>query len=260
MPPSPAAIDIGRLEAVAALGWRAPDTARLGDWLLRAAQGWTGRANSVLPLGEPDRPLDDALAAVLDWYGERQLPARFQIPLPLCDVLDAALADRGWRSYNPTLVRVAAVTEVVARTSEDHMLPPVALASSPSEAWLAAYHYRGTVGLPAIARSVMLAADDPVFASVAIDGTVAGIARAVVDHDSCGTGWCGVTALETDPGWRRRGIGRHLMRGVAQWGAGRGASLFYLQVMESNVAAHAMYDRLGFVTSHRYHYRTPASA
>jgi ribosomal protein S18 acetylase RimI-like enzyme len=45
------------------------------------------------------------------------------------------------------------------------------------------------------------------------------------------------------------------MRGLAEWGAGLGASAVYLQVAEENAAALAMYDRLGFVTHHTYHYR-----
>ncbi|PZS31866.1 MAG: GNAT family N-acetyltransferase [Pseudonocardiales bacterium] len=252
------AIEIGRLEAVAALGWRAPDTARLGDWLLRAAEGWTGRGNSVLPLGEPDRPMDEALGAVREWYAERGLPARFQVPLPLCGGLDAALAMRGWRAYNPTLVRIATVERVLQRLGDPGGLPPATLEEAPTAAWLAAYHYRGSEGPPPIAAAVMTAADNPVFASVVVDDDVAGIARAVVDYDTDGLGWCGITALETAPAWRRRGIGRQLMRGVLRWAVRGGAALIYLQVMEDNAAAHAMYDQLGFVTSHRYHYRTPA--
>ena len=44
------------LEAVAARGWRAAETAELGGWLLRADGGFTGRANSVLPLRTPEPP------------------------------------------------------------------------------------------------------------------------------------------------------------------------------------------------------------
>src|SRR5215212_2818 len=64
-----APLDVLALEEVAVAGWPAPDTRWLGRWLLRAAEGFTGRANSVLPLGEPDRPLDAALAEVGAWYG-----------------------------------------------------------------------------------------------------------------------------------------------------------------------------------------------
>lgn len=250
--------EIRRLEVVAALGWPAPSTARLGDWLLRAAGGWTGRANSVLPLGEPDRPLGEALAGVLQWYASHGLPARFQVPLPLCAALDDALGARGWRAYNPTLVRIADVTAVLAASPAHPELPPVVLDREPGPEWLAAYHYRGGGELPPVALRVMTAAADPIFASVIVDGTVLGVARAVVDRDPAGDAWCGVTALETVSAARRRGIGSHLLRAVIEWASDRGATRAYLQVTEDNVAALAMYDRLGFAVSHRYHYRTPA--
>src|ERR1700750_1438100 len=50
--------DVLALEEVAALGWPAAETRWLGRWLLRAAAGWTGWGNSVLPLGDPGLPLD----------------------------------------------------------------------------------------------------------------------------------------------------------------------------------------------------------
>src|SRR5215207_3433909 len=92
--PVPAAPrDVLALEDVARLGW-------LGRWLLRAAEGWTGRANAVLPLGDPGLPLDAALAEVTGWYAERGLPARFCLPTPARELLAAALAARGWTAYN----------------------------------------------------------------------------------------------------------------------------------------------------------------
>lgn len=258
MVPSAPAIDVRRLEAVAALGWPAPDTSRLGDWLLRAAEGWTGRGNSVLPLGDPGRPLAQALMQVRQWYAERGLPPRFQLPLPLCDQLDQALAADRWQAYNPTLVMVAPIDRVVAAAGRPTDLRPVTLAATPDPAWLAAYHYRGGAELPPVAVRIMTAAAAPIFGTVTIGDAVAGIARAVVDLDTAGVSWCGITAVETGPEFRRRGIGRDLVRAVVRWAADRGAELIYLQVMETNAAALAMYGRLGFVTSHRYHYRIPS--
>src|SRR4051794_30912048 len=57
-----------QLEDVAADGWRPLEQDWLGargqGWRLRAAAGFTGRANSVLPLGDPGQPLPDAVDAV----------------------------------------------------------------------------------------------------------------------------------------------------------------------------------------------------
>lgn len=47
------AISISDLEEVAALGWRGTEEEQLGGWRLRAAGGFTGRANSALAVGDP---------------------------------------------------------------------------------------------------------------------------------------------------------------------------------------------------------------
>ncbi|MDX6287351.1 MAG: N-acetylglutamate synthase [Frankiales bacterium] len=234
------------VEAIAARGWRGRETRPIGGWLLRAAGGWTGRANSVLALGDPDVPLDEALARVIEWYAERDLAARFQLPLPLRAELDEALAARGWTAYNPTLFLTSDLGPV------RRALPPaegVQFATTPSDEWLAAYHYRGG-SLPAIARDVMVDADQPGFASIVDDGAVVAIGRAVVDER-----WCGFTALEVVESHRRRGLARLVLRGLLDWATGLGARHIYLQVAEDNVAAIELYRQLGFSVHHRYHYR-----
>ena len=57
---------------------------RLGDWLLRAADGWTGRANSALPLGDPDRAAGRR-ASTRSRAGtpDRGQPPLINVPLPL---------------------------------------------------------------------------------------------------------------------------------------------------------------------------------
>jgi GNAT superfamily N-acetyltransferase len=94
--PRPSTRDELHLEDIVARGWRARDTSRLGGWLLRADSGFTGRANSVLPLAAPGAPLEAALQHVGRWYAERDLPARFQVPVEARRLLDAALGEHGW--------------------------------------------------------------------------------------------------------------------------------------------------------------------
>src|ERR1700746_3740921 len=77
------ALSIGELEVIAAKGWRAPEEEWLGGWLLRAAQRFTGRANSALAAGDPGIPLAEAVPAVRPWYWGRELPAMVAMPYPL---------------------------------------------------------------------------------------------------------------------------------------------------------------------------------
>ena len=82
------------LERAAAAHWRGTEEEWLGEWLLRAADGFTGRANSALPLGDPGLPLEAALDYVTGWYRARGLPAVMAVPLPLLPPI--TLRPSGW--------------------------------------------------------------------------------------------------------------------------------------------------------------------
>ncbi len=138
---------IDELERAAARHWQAPETQRLGEWLLRAAQGFTGRANSALPLGDPGVPLPEAVAAVTGWYRRRRLPPMIVVPRPLHDArghrLDDFLAERTWALRSaPALMMTAAIADI------PHAHTEVQLDPEPAPDWLALYrdahryHYR----------------------------------------------------------------------------------------------------------------------
>ena len=116
MPAAP--VDVLALEEVAARGWPAPDTRWLGRWLLRAAEGFTGRANSVLPLGDPGRPLDGRWPRSRPGTASAGCRRGWSIPTPAREALDAALAGRGWTAYNPTEVLTADVEITLAALPE----------------------------------------------------------------------------------------------------------------------------------------------
>jgi N-acetylglutamate synthase len=71
------------LERIAAAHWRGTEEEWLGQWLLRAAGGFTGRANSALPLGDPGLPLGEAVDYVTRWYTDRVLRPMIALPMPL---------------------------------------------------------------------------------------------------------------------------------------------------------------------------------
>jgi ribosomal protein S18 acetylase RimI-like enzyme len=241
------------LEAAAAEGWRAAETGRVGGWLLRAAGGFTGRANSCLPLADPGMPVDVAIGLVEKWYRARSLVPAFQVPAPLGTTLEAALDQRGWPQPNEdVLVLTAELADVAASTRGD--LPPVELAPEPDDSWLAAYHYRGSTP-PPNAKSVLVNADVPTFAAVLVDGRSVAIARGAVSDSPEGRRWLGITAVEVDPALRRRGLASHVVTALAEWARRHGATDGYLQVSDGNAGAIAMYERLGFTEHHRYHYR-----
>jgi GNAT superfamily N-acetyltransferase len=247
----PPAADVIALELAANDAWPAPTQARLGSWILRAADNWTGRANAALPIGDPDRTLEAAIDAVEQWYAAKGQQPMINTPMPLAAPVNAALDARGWTSRPLVLVQTGAVQSLISEVEARRDLPPVELADSPTDAWLAMVSaHKGR--LPAAARHILTAVEDVVFASVQDeDGTLLGVARGAVTGPGPGR-WLGVSLVQTAPAARRRGLGRHVMRAVAQWATQRGAVRAYLQVEERNTAAVGLYQGLGFSTHHTY--------
>ena len=76
------AVGTDDLERVMAEHWRPDEREDLGGWRLRAAGGFTGRANSALAVGSPGVDLGEALARVEAFYADRGLPALVAVPHP----------------------------------------------------------------------------------------------------------------------------------------------------------------------------------
>ena len=252
------------LERVAARGWPGTEQGRVGEWLLRAGHGFTGRANAALPIGDPGVPLTTAVSTVEQWYSERGLPARFQVPLVGSPPVDDLLAGLGYEPVDGAFVLVADLLPLLGgppgeRTDPGGSVPEqleLRLDERPDDGWLAQYHYRGGA-LPADARAVIEAGGPLAFASVrtrpgsgAGAGEVLAIARGAVSER-----WLGVTAVEVVTAARRRGLATAMLLALSGWAEGLGALAAYLQVAAENEAAYQLYARAGFVEHHRYHYR-----
>lgn len=242
------------LARVAARAWRPVESERLGGWELRAAGGFTRRANSVLPLGDPGRPLDEALSAVRQWYGDRGLPAYVQTATGAegtQEALCAELERRGWTREVSAELWIGALAPLADRGEP----AGVTLSRTADEAWLARYQRKG---VSEVALKVLGSGPSVWFATVpgpAEGAAPAAIGRCVVDGR-----WASFAAVEVDPRQRRRGLATAVLAALARRALDEGASAAWLQVETDNAGARALYAGTGFSAHHAYHhYREPGS-
>ncbi|MET0189730.1 MAG: hypothetical protein ABW212_12065, partial [Pseudonocardia sediminis] len=73
-PRRPSWAAVGRLEQLCADAWPPVVRRDVGGWRLRAADGFTHRANSALAAADPGMPVTDALAAVRAFAAEHAIP------------------------------------------------------------------------------------------------------------------------------------------------------------------------------------------
>ncbi|MFF3338860.1 GNAT family N-acetyltransferase [Streptomyces flavidovirens] len=257
VPPAPArrrgpAVTFEELARVCARAWQPVESEPLGEWRLRAAGGFTRRANSALPLGDPGMPVGAALERVREWYAARELPPYVQVATGAegtQERLAAELERCGWFREVTAQVRIAALAPI---GDLDADVSRVRITRACDAGWLARYQRFEEPG-PHVTK-VLASGPSVWFASVPGDGEVpAAIGRCVVDGR-----WAGFMAVEVDPAYRRQGLAGAVMTALARQALDEGASAAWLQVEDDNGGARALYDGMGFATHHSYHHFRPA--
>lgn len=252
------AIGIEDLHLVMTQGQPGLEESWLGEpgagWLLRAGRGWTGRSNSVLPVGEPGRSLGPAVDAAEAWYRERGLMPLVMLPRPVGataadDALGAHLLGRGYLELP--------VADVLTGWTEALLDPPARTPAGVKvrhrdrvdEGWLAGSSARTREHLD-VAREILSRPARQVFLTAHDDeGSIVGVVRVALAD-----GWAGIFGLHVPSSHRRKGIGRWLTREAAAAARDAGASLTYLQVERDNAPARDLYLAMGLRPHHEYVY------
>jgi N-acetylglutamate synthase len=241
------AVSTARLQAICSAGWPSRETEQLGEWLLRAHGGITGRANSAKAIGDPGRPVGTALAAVVEWYGDRGLSPLLQ--LPLADPDNLAMADLGWARQHVTIVQVAPVDALLRSLPRREDLT-ASVTAAPTPEWLSLMHDLSSED-PDSHVAILTGPEVVGFATLHRGDEPVGIGRVSVEGD-----WAGITSVDVAPSARRQGIAGAVMRTLVGWAGERGAQATYLQVRAANDAALRLYAALGYATHHPYVYRS----
>ena len=249
-PPVPRRAGLSAVVAVESLcadAWPAAVDELLGQWRLRAAGGFTGRANSALAIGDPGLPVPDALAAVVAFAQRTGTRPRVQVPVG--SPWDHAVERAGW-VLNSDHAAGAEVAVLIGDLDPIVAAPtplPVELPERPDQEWFREEY-------PPVARAVLdPGGTPPVGFGIVRDGSaVLGRVRAcLVD------GHVHVAMLHTAEAVRGRGIATGMLSAAAGWGLARGARWMVLQVALQNAGARSLYGRLGMVEHHRYRYLVP---
>lgn len=261
---------VARLERVRSDAWPAAVRTTLGHWELRAAGGYTYRANSALVTGDPGVPVAEALARVRAFAATHGIDPVVQAPVgsPWSNrVLDAgwhALPRRGGES----LVLVAPAGSPDGAPDWPAVPPPAwwdaqdgPVPADDSPAWAVltpGAQSTATPGPGPLTPGAQSKATPTSPLAVGFgmidspDGSPAGSVRAAVVGEHVH-----LARLHVLPAHRGRGLAARLTRQALAWGAARGARHAVLEVAADNAAGRALFAREGWTEHHRYHYLVP---
>jgi len=244
---------IRAFEALTANGWAAPHTALLDGWVMRAAGGYTRRANSVLPLHNGQMDIERKIEACETFYSRFGLATHFKLtdaaqPVSLDDTLEA----RGYTRTGRTSVQVCDLRRdlpTVPMKAEE-----LDTRSYPSTIWLDSFFEMNHID-PAHYSMVRLMLEEHIMFPARFVIVWAGVEPVALAMVVVERGYAGIFDVVVQPGRRRQGIGWKLMSYMMSLAQRGGAHTAYLQVTHENEVAWGLYEKLGFQPLYDYWYR-----
>jgi GNAT superfamily N-acetyltransferase len=247
--PNPLRTTAEELEGYALPGWLEMSEL-LGEWTLRAAHGFTARANSCLAVGDPGMPIATAAAQIVTFSGSHGIAPKAQVVAG--SHIEAELRAFGWvDASEQTDVLVCRLSDMLGEELPD---PAVQVVETLTAPWEAAYsRSRPNAVDPAVVRRILDGHPPRAFGSVADRGE---LPVAIVRGHRSGP-WLGLGCVWTDPAHRGQGLATKIMVALGHWAARRGGRYVYLQVSSGNEQARRHYVDLGFTLHHRVRYLGP---
>ena len=231
-------------------------------WLLRFAEGYTKRANSVSVVGESTIPFADKISYCEGVYAEHNLPIVFKIA-PMAAELDGLLEERGYSAVDKTNVMTVDLTKKKMpiekqkgsnqTTGTGKGEVSVIIEEKFTESWQ--YYYftfnKVSVASVPIAKKIQAQITNPVLcATVYVDKKAVACGLGVMEQ-----GYVGLLDIVVKEEYRGCGFGKVLCRALLEKAKEKGATAGYLQVVDSNEVAKRLYEGLGFEDVYSYWYR-----
>ena len=217
-------------------------------WVLRFAQGYTKRANSVTPLYPSFLDLHTKIKRCEDIYRSFALKPIFRLrDTPEMKILDCALDNLGYLRQDTVSVRVKNLDNIKV---ENNL---VTFERELSQEWLDQYVH--AVDLPVqhwqTLSTMLEIIPTPTCYALLKDRSL---------FCSCGLGvlernYLGLFSIATAKRQRGKGYGSRLISAMLQWGQACGAKKAYVQVETKNQRGINLYNKLGFTEVYQYFYR-----
>ncbi|KAA3596573.1 MAG: GNAT family N-acetyltransferase [Calditrichaeota bacterium] len=237
-----------RIEEASLNAWTPFQQLLYDGWILRFAEAYTKRANSVNPIFESSIDLNKKINFCEELFTSKNLQSVFRLnSFSKTNELEEILIQRNYEFLHRTSVQFIELENLDLTSS-----PKIRNTQNLDE-WISVFEdlSGGTTRLNSIHKKLI--ENIPLKKNLMIledSGKVVSCGLGVLEDD-----FIGIFDVVTHQSFRKKGFGRMIVNNLMSWGKIHGAKISYLQVMTHNLAAWSLYEKIGFKEIYNYWYR-----
>lgn len=238
------------IEELSMNAWPSLQTCFYDGWVLRFADGYTKRSNSILPIYDSAIRPEEKINFCEKKYTAWGLPAVFKLtagsnPQGLDDILER----KGYQKLDETAIRLLDLTQYSSGLPKD-----IVIDKKFNDNWINGYFQCSgltDIRLQQAAKRILTnIRAEVICVTKTAQGQTVGCGFGVVER-----GYVGIFDIVVAKNYRRCGYGLDIMNGILTSAREAGAQTSYLQVVVGNIPAENLYTRLGYKEAYRYWYR-----
>ena len=240
------------IEELSINAWPSLQTLLYDGWVIRMADGYGNRANSINPLYPSRINLEEKLTYCDELFSRHNLLTAYK--LAGCgehEVIDKRLEELGYRKINETSIQVCEIPPPVQGAREG-----IEVREEFSSQWMeSVIEFNKIEGKHAGVFKKILGniAVEKIVVHKESGGKIVGCGYGAIEN-----GYAGVFDIVVQEEFRRKGYAREIVETILSEAAKRGAKHSYLQVMLNNPPALHLYEKLGYREIYKYWYRKAA--
>ncbi|KAB2492853.1 GNAT family N-acetyltransferase [Priestia endophytica] len=239
---------VALIEELAANAWPSYIEKKMGNWKIRATFGVSKRANSVYTAG-PFPAQSNWLEKIQTFYIKQSISPCFYISEESPKELDELLSKEGYKKIDDCFSMIASYTSLLPfrssftfqdlnEVNDAWIMDFIKLEGFSPERFKAYTHIFSSITPPKN------------FIRIVENGETLGVGSIVVEN-----GWGCISNIVVASSHRRKGIAKELVCYLSDWAYKKGACNIYLQVIQTNIPALHLYEKLGFEPLSSHHYR-----
>ncbi len=238
------------IEELTMNAWPSIQTMLYNGWIIRMADGYTKRANSVNPIYSFDNNIQEKIKYCEHIYRKNNLPVIFKIIE--CNEyknIDETLENMNYEKIDLTSVQICNDLKHI-----NNMQNGITVNNSFFTDWINCFYECNEIKDLSVMKTIETMLGNIKSNIIAVhkkeNGIFIGCGYGVIERE-----FVGLFDIIVNKEYRNKGYGNEIVKTILSEAGVQGAEKVHLSVVDNNAAAKRMYEKIGFKEIYKYWYR-----